>query len=51
MFYLGYTAARRGLRSIDVSDVEGVETDALSYCAAHPGQTAARAYAQALRLD
>ena len=48
MFYLGYAAARRGLRTLNVSEVEGLESDALGYCAAHPEQTAASAYATIL---
>lgn len=47
MFYLGYTASRRGRRSIDVADIDGLEAAALGYCEAHPEATAAGAFNQA----
>jgi hypothetical protein len=46
MFYLGYEAARLGKRTIDVNEVEGMETAALDYCADHPDQPAATAFSQ-----
>jgi hypothetical protein len=47
MFYLGYTASRRGLRKIDIADVSGLEAAALGYCAANPAQPAAVAFLKA----
>jgi hypothetical protein len=46
-FYIGYTAARRGQRKIDIAEVEGLEAAALGYCAAHPDQPAASAFMKA----
>ena len=47
MFYIGYTASRRGQRRIDIAEVEGLEAAAIGYCAAHPGQPAATAFMKA----
>jgi hypothetical protein len=47
MFYLGYTASRRGQRKIDIANVSGLEAAALGYCAAHPAQPAAVAFMRA----
>jgi hypothetical protein len=49
MFYLGYMAAKLGVRNIDVADVEGIETTALGTCVKNPGQPAAAAFGRALR--
>src|SRR5579863_1445484 len=49
MVLLGYEAARLGIRSINVGDVEGIETAALAYCAAHPDRPAADAFARGFR--
>jgi hypothetical protein len=49
MFYLGYEAARLGISTIDVSEIEGLETAALRYCAAYPDRPAADAFAHAFR--
>jgi hypothetical protein len=47
MFYLGYTASRRGRGKIDIAEVSGLEAAALGYCAAHPDQPAAVAFMKA----
>ena len=47
MFYLGYTASRRGQGKIDIAEVSGLEAAALGYCAALPGQPAAVAFMKA----
>jgi hypothetical protein len=49
MFYIGYTASRRGQSRIDIAEVEGLEAAALGYCAAHPDQPAASAFMKAFR--
>jgi hypothetical protein len=49
MFYLGYEAARLGISTIDVNEIEGLETAALSYCAGYPDRPAADAFAHAFR--
>lgn len=49
MFYLGYTASRRGRQTIDIADIDGLESAALGYCIAHPRAPAAVAYMQAFR--
>ena len=50
MFYLGYEASRLGIRAIDVSGVESMETLALSYCASNPDRPAAEAFARAYQV-
>ncbi len=47
LFYLGYTAARRGQRKIDIAEVEGLEAAALGNCEANPDQPAASAFMKA----
>lgn len=47
MFFIGYTASRRGQRRIDIAEVEGLEAAALGNCAAHPDQPAASAFMKA----
>jgi len=47
MFYLGYTAERRGLRMIDIAEVGGLEAAALGNCVEHPDQPAANAFMKA----
>jgi hypothetical protein len=47
MFYLGYTASRRGQGKIDIADVSGLEAAALGYCAAYPDKPAAVAFMKA----
>jgi hypothetical protein len=47
MFYIGYTASRRGQRKIDVAEVDGLNAEALGYCEAFPEKTAAFAYNKA----
>jgi hypothetical protein len=47
MFYLGYTASRRGRAKIDIAEVSGLEAAALGYCEAHPDQPAAAAFMKA----
>jgi hypothetical protein len=47
LFYLGYTAARRGQRKIDIAEVEGLEAAALGNCSARPEQPAASAFMKA----
>jgi hypothetical protein len=47
MFYIGYTASRRGQRKIDIAEVDGLNAAALGYCEAHPDQPAAVAYNKA----
>jgi hypothetical protein len=47
LFYLGYTAARRGQRTIDIAEVEGLEAAALGNCKANPDQPAASAFMKA----
>src|SRR5271155_3564934 len=47
MFYIGYTASRRGQAKIDVAEVDGLNAAALGYCAAYPNQKAAYAYMKA----
>jgi hypothetical protein len=49
MVLLGYEAARLGIRSIDVGDVEGIERAALAFCAEHPDRPAADAFARGFR--
>lgn len=44
MFYIGYTASRRGRATIDVAELSGLEAAALGYCAADPGWPAATAF-------
>jgi hypothetical protein len=44
MFYLGYEASRLGKRTIDVNEVEGMETAALDYCAEHPDRPVTAAF-------
>jgi len=44
MFYLGYTAQRRGQRRIDVAEISGLEAAALGYCTENPGWPAATAF-------
>src|SRR5215469_9224332 len=36
MFYIGYTASRRGRGRIDVAELSGIEAAALGYCTAYP---------------
>jgi hypothetical protein len=45
-FLLGYEAARLSVSRINVSDVEGMETAALDYCAAHADRPAVDAFAR-----
>ena len=47
MFFIGYTASRRGQRRIDIAEVEGLEAAALGNCAAHPNEPAASAFMKA----
>jgi hypothetical protein len=47
MFYLGYTASRRGQGKIDIAEVSGLEAAALGYCVAHPDWPAAVAFVKA----
>lgn len=47
MFFLGYTASRRGRSKIDIAEVSGLEAAALGYCAADPKQPAAVAFMKA----
>jgi hypothetical protein len=47
MFYLGYTAERRGQKRIDIAEVSGLEAAALGYCAAYPNWPAATAFNKA----
>jgi hypothetical protein len=46
MFYIGYTASRRGQGKIDVAELSGLEAAALGYCVAHPDWPAATAYSK-----
>jgi hypothetical protein len=50
MFYLGYQASRVGVRNINVNAIGSMESVALSYCAAFPDRSAARAFANAVSL-
>jgi hypothetical protein len=47
MFFLGYTASRRGQRVIDIAEVGGLEAAALGNCAARPDEPAAAAFMKA----
>ncbi len=47
MFYIGYTASRRGQGRIDVAELSGLEAAALGYCSAHPNWPAATAFNKA----
>src|ERR1700722_12692644 len=47
MFYLGYTASRRGQGNIDIAEVSRLEAAALGYCAAYPNRPAAVAFMKA----
>jgi hypothetical protein len=47
MFYIGYTASRRGRGTIDVAEVSGLEAGALGYCSAYPNWPAATAFNRA----
>jgi|SRR5580704_220643 hypothetical protein len=47
MFYLGYTASRRGRGKIDIAEVSGLEAAALGYCEAFPNWPAAAAFMNA----
>jgi len=47
MFYLGYTASRRGQGKIDIAEISGLEAAALGYCAAYPNWPAAVAFMKA----
>jgi hypothetical protein len=47
MFYIGYTASRRGRARIDVAELSGLEAAALGYCAAYPNWPAATAFNKA----
>jgi hypothetical protein len=49
MFYLGYTASRLGIRTINTGEVEGLVTTALEYCAAHPDRPAVGGFLRAFR--
>jgi hypothetical protein len=44
MFYIGYTASRRGQAQIDVAELSGIEAAALGYCATYPSWPAATAF-------
>lgn len=48
MFYLGYASGRLHRRTIDVGDVEGLETAALDECARLPDQPASAAFMRVL---
>jgi hypothetical protein len=47
MFYIGYTASRRGQARIDVAEVAGLEAAALGYCTEYPNWPAAVAFNRA----
>jgi hypothetical protein len=47
MFYIGYTASRRGLHRIDVSELDDLNAAALGYCTRYPNRPAATAFYKA----
>jgi hypothetical protein len=47
MFYIGYQASQSRARTINVSAIPGIETQAINYCVAHPNSTVSQAFTDA----
>ena len=44
MFFIGYQAALARVRNLSIAEIQAIEQNALSICAAHPEMTAVRAF-------
>ena len=47
MFYIGYQASLARAKTINVSAIPGIETQAIKYCEAHPKSTVSQAFTNA----